>query len=235
MWHYAVSLQLMIIRRAEEQDLSFLTTAVLEAEKSGTDVLTYTTLFGLEESRAAITIAQMLEEDIEGQELSLSGFLLAEEEGRYAGAVSAWIEGSGGQPSPFLKSGLMYHILGKEKMGMVSRYAEMIEQLHIPRRASCLQIECVYVSPEFRGRGIAARLIRAHIRSCMERQLSFGDVEIQLMLDNKSALSAYSNLGFEITLQKKCVLPGVTEVFPSSSRILMTLPQSNAVIISSEP
>lgn len=225
----------MIIRRAEEQDIGFLTTAVLEAEKSGSNVLSYSTLFGLNESQAATAVAQMLEEDIEGQELSLSGFLLAEEEGRYAGAVSAWIEGRDGQPSSFLKSGLMYHILGKEKMSMVSRYAGMIEQLHIPRRASCMQIECVYVSPEFRGRGIAARLIRAHIRACMERQISFADVEIQLMLDNKSALSAYSNLGFEITLQKECVLPGVKEVFPSSSRILMTMPHSTAVINSSEP
>ncbi len=85
-----------IFRQATIKDVPFLVDTIIAAEKSGTDIFTYSTIFGLTEEEARKYIAAMFLEEIDGCELSISSFLLAESNGHIAAAIGAWIEGNEG-------------------------------------------------------------------------------------------------------------------------------------------
>ena len=97
----------LIFRNATITDVPFIVTAIIEAEKSGTDKLSYSTIFGLTEEEVRSYLQEMLYEEIDGCELSISSFIIAEYNGQPAGALSAWIEGKDGIPSAILKGNLL--------------------------------------------------------------------------------------------------------------------------------
>ena len=78
-----------IFRNATINDVPFLVDTIIEAEKSGTDILTYSTVFGLSEDETRKYMADMLLEEVDGCELSISSFLVAENEGQVVAAVGA--------------------------------------------------------------------------------------------------------------------------------------------------
>ena len=61
-----------IIRSATIDDISFLVETIIEAEKSGTDRLSYSTVFGLSNEDTHKYLNDMLKEEIDGCELSVS-------------------------------------------------------------------------------------------------------------------------------------------------------------------
>jgi hypothetical protein len=75
------------IRRAVATDIPFLVDVIISAERSGTDKLSYSTLFDLPEAHVRRLLAEMLAEDVTGQELCVSGFLIAEVLHECAGAA----------------------------------------------------------------------------------------------------------------------------------------------------
>ena len=82
-----------ILREATLSDIPFLTEAVIAAEKSNSDKLSYSTLFNVSEDKARELIMSMFDEEIEGCELSIDSFLIAEYNGFPAATFGAWIEG----------------------------------------------------------------------------------------------------------------------------------------------
>ena len=103
-----------IYRNATIHDIPFLVNTIIEAEKSGTNILTYTSIFGIPEEQARIYLADMLLEEIDNCELSISSFLLAEFEGKVIAAVAAWIEAIEGTPSSTLKGNLLKYVLPRK-------------------------------------------------------------------------------------------------------------------------
>ena len=80
----------------------------------GTEILSYSTVFGLTELEVKNYLKQMLAEEVENSELSVSSFLVAEKDGVVAAALSAWIEGFGGMSSSMLKGNLLTYFLPKQ-------------------------------------------------------------------------------------------------------------------------
>ena len=78
-----------ILRPATIYDAPFLAETIIEAEKSGTDKLSYSTIFGLTEDEVHKYLIDILEEEIDGCELSISSFTIAESKGKVAAALSA--------------------------------------------------------------------------------------------------------------------------------------------------
>jgi N-acetylglutamate synthase-like GNAT family acetyltransferase len=95
------------IRRATINDIPFLTKSIIEAEMSGTDVLSYATIFGLNYTEITTFISEMLSEEIDDCEMSISSFLIAEINGQTAAALSGWLENANGIPSAVLKGNLL--------------------------------------------------------------------------------------------------------------------------------
>ena len=209
------------IRKAVEADIHFLVDGIIDAEKSGTDRLSYCRIFNIAESELRALLMDVLAEDITGQELCVSGFLIAETEGELAGAVCSWVEGAEGKPSTILKGNVLFHLMGRERIASASANLKLVEQLSLGRMSGALQLESVYVPAQFRGRGICGRLLAAHQHAARRDYPGVDKAQILLAKTNDRAYKAYEKSGFLIAAERQSQDPRILELLPASSRILM--------------
>ncbi|MCF8381826.1 MAG: GNAT family N-acetyltransferase [Bacteroidales bacterium] len=210
-----------LIRQATANDIPFLVDTIIEAEKSGTSTLTYTTIFGLSETDAREYIIKMLEEEIDGCELSVSGFILAEKDGQIAGAVGAWVEGSEGTPSAILKGNLLAYVLPSSCLKRASRLNNIIRDLHIEYVTGSIQIGLVYVALEARGKGLVSALIDYKIDLLKKKFPKTNKAYIQVFGNNLPAIRAYEKASFKIVFQKKASYSETAEFMPDIIKVLM--------------
>lgn len=209
------------IRKAQESDIQFLIETIIEAEKSGTDKNAYCTLFSLNEDEFKNILKEILLEDIQGQELCISDFLIAEVDGRYAGACCGWIEAKEGNTSASLKTNILYHFLGEERIQKAIPKLKIIEDIQFEKEAGCLQLECVYVKSEFRGQGIVQQLFSAHFKKNKQKFPEFKKAQIILAKTNDTAYKAYFKWGFQLKAEKFSESAEILRFLPANSRILM--------------
>jgi ribosomal protein S18 acetylase RimI-like enzyme len=211
------------LRRATEADVDFIVKAIIGAEKSGTDKLPYATVFGISEPQVEEILKNAVLEDIPGNELCISGFMIACIDEVPSGAVCSWIEGADDMPSAILKANILYHFLGSDLLERASQNSKLIDQLYIPRETGTLQIESVFVSNKFRGLGISNKLILEQIKETLLNEPDLTKVQIQLAATNESALHSYLKLGFKSAVTKKCEDAKILELLPSDTKIMMEL------------
>jgi ribosomal protein S18 acetylase RimI-like enzyme len=208
------------IQQATATDKEFIIESILEAEKSGTSLLSYSAIFNLSEKEFIGTLNNILDEDITGQELCLSGFLIAKVEGKNASAICSWVEGEVGQ-SNMLKANTLMYFIGKEKFIAASESIMLLDEVSIPREEGAIQLECIYTKKEFRGLGLSKKLIAEHIAVHKKRRPDINKAQIILMANNDSAVSAYEKAGFHIAIKKKANNPNVSNLLPGNSKLLM--------------
>lgn len=214
---------MITFRTAIEADVDFITEAITEAEKSGTEILSYARIFDLSNEQATALIKNAVLENIPGQELCLSGFIIAEINGEPAGAVCSWIEAEDDIPSSVLKANVLYYFLGKNATTQATKTSEILDTLFIPRDPGTLQIESVYVRNKFRGLGVSKELILEHIKQNISNGKNFSKVQVQLAETNQAAKSAYQKLGFMVHTRKNCTSADVLKYLPSGTKIMMEL------------
>lgn len=211
------------IRNATLGDIPFLVETIIEAEKSGTPILSYTTIFGLIEEDVKKYIALMLEEEIDGCELSISAFLLAEFRGETIGAVCAWVEGLEGVSSTILKGNLLRFTLPQHCFESISLLNHLIRELHIDYIADTIQIGLVYVAEKARGQGLVQKLLSKKIEQLKQANLKINDAYVQVFGHNFAAIKSYEKLGFETIEYKIARNKEITNYLPSDSKLLMKL------------
>ena len=214
-------------RNATPADIPFLVETILEAEKSGTEILSYSTIFGLDESDVKRIIASMLEEGVDGCELSVSSFFLAESDGISVGAVCAWIEGVDGVPSSILKGNLLRYSLPKESLDSAQSINYLIKELHIEYFPNSIQVGLVYVKEEARGQGLVRQLIKHKIAELKLLKPQIEDVYVQVFGHNIPAIRAYEKLGFQTINLKSSNVEEIKYYLPSATKILMKLFKTN--------
>lgn len=214
---------MITFRRANEQDIDFIIEAVIAAEKSGTDRLSYASIFGLELPKVTELLKNAILEDIPGQELALSEFIIAYIDNELAGTVCAWIEAAEGVSSAVLKANVLFYFLGAETIAIAAEKSKLIEPLNIPREAGTLQIESVYVRNKFRGLGVSNKLISEHIKDVLHLGDPVTKVQIHVAASNETAKRSYEKLGFVTKISKTCPDNKVLEFLPSDTRIMMEL------------
>lgn len=212
------------VRRAAEGDIPFLVDCIIAAEKSGTDKVSYCNIFGLSEAEFRGMLAEILEEDVPGQELCVSGFLVAELGGRAAGAICSWIEGTGSKASTLIKGNLLMHFIGRERIAAAAPNLKLMETLSLPRAPGALQLESVYVGAGHRGQGICARLLDEHQALARRDHPAVPRAQIILAKGNGAALAAYERAGFAITEERSSPDPRVLDLLPAASKVLMERP-----------
>jgi ribosomal protein S18 acetylase RimI-like enzyme len=219
--------EVLEIRRATEGDVPFLVEAICEAEKSGTEILSYSRIFDLPEDDVRALLRKALVEDLVGQELCISGFLVVEMAGAAVAACCAWVEGVDGIPSAILKANLLVHFLKPERLRAAERHFKKLDGLTLPREVGAIQIESVYVKERARGRGLAGRLIARHFE---EHRPSATAKKAQVILaaTNRSARIAYENLGFFVALERASDDEALRTLVPATRKILMETPLAGA-------
>lgn len=206
---------------ATPNDIDFITRAVFNAVKSGTNVLTYGTLFEKSEEELLPLFKEMIAEDVEGQELWLSGFLIAKDsDGTPMATCCAWVEGDEG-PSSMLTAQLISFTMGIKTYQKALEKHEIIESMRVDREEGTLQIEHVYTDPNYRGKGLAAQVIEKQIEIQKNWKPTLKKAQIILFKTNQNAVNAYSKMGFEAVKEKVSQHPKILTYFPADTRVLM--------------
>ena len=209
------------IRNATINDVPFLVETIIEAEKSGTDKLSYITVFGLTEEDSRKYIADMLLEEVDGCELSISSFLIAEKNGQIAAAIAAWIEGIEGVPSTVLKGNLLNFTLPKESIDKAMLLNQTLRDLHIEYISDTMQLGLVYVSPAFRGLNLVRLLIDEKISQLHKINSNVTEMHVQVFGNNLSAIRAYAKVNFKVVMIKESSNKEIIHYLPSNKKILM--------------
>lgn len=211
-----------IIRRAKESDYAFLAEAILKADIGTTGTNTsYAALFGLSYEQARDAITAMMPEEVEGCEFSPFHFLVAEFNGEPVACVSAWIEGLDGVSSWMARSALMQHYYPKGALDFVQSKKHITDKMMVHRTEGTMQIESVFVSDKHRGKGLAAKLIKAHVAKFLLQQYPVSQAELMTYIENKTAIHTYEKIGFNIKDRTQYDDPDVLHYFPGTGMVLM--------------
>ena len=211
----------LLLRPASVDDIPFLVETIIEAEQSGSDILTYSTIFGLSTSETKKYIGQMLAEEVDGCELSISSFLLATKKGKQIAAVAAWVEGFTGIPSSVIKGNLLISSLPRAAILNSLRSSSIIHDLHIANIENTIQIGSVYVSESFRGKNLVDILINQKIACLQQLNTNPDAAYVQVYGNNIIAIKAYEKIGFKIVAKKISKNTKATVFVPSDTKILM--------------
>jgi len=212
----------IIVRRATMDDVDFIVDTIVAAEKSGTNNFGLAKLFEVTEDEMRGYIKCMLEEEVDGCELSLSSFIVAEYEGEAVAAFGGWIEGRNEDemPSALLKANLINYYLPKENIMASMAKSDIVQPLQIDREEGTYQLEYSYTKPEYRGLGIMNKIIYKHI-SEYQQVMGGGKIQVHVFENNSQAIHTYERCGFSISKRYESNDSRVLNYFPYNVELLM--------------
>lgn len=211
----------IIIRPAKLSDAEFIANTIVEAEKSNTDKLGTANCFEITEEEYKQYVVQMLEEEIDGCEISLSSFLVAEYEGEPVAASAGWIEcdNEDEMPSALIKSNLYRYFLPKENLLKGARKSDIIKGIQIDREPGTYQLENSFTKAEFRGHHIRRMLEKAHMDRALEKGVK--KIQTHVFLNNESSMVGCQNNGFTVVKQFASTHPLTKELYPGDTIVLL--------------
>lgn len=208
------------IRRAGPDDLHFVVSAILEAERSGSGASAYERVFDLSPAEVRGLVQAMVEQGLEGSELSCGSFWLSLERGAPVAGLAAWVEASDGPGSALLRAAALADVLGRERWQAAGPRLRALRDVDIAREPGTLQIESVYTVPERRGRGEVSALVERAIEDCRARAAHVRRAQILSVVENAASARAFARAGFRETRRVTSSAPEVRALFPGSGRIL---------------
>ena len=209
-----------VIRRATFNDIDFLVTTIVEAEKSSTNNLGLANLFGVTEELRKYLKA-ILEEEVDGCELSISSFIVAEYQGTTVSAKGGWLEGNNEdrQPSAVLKSNLFSFHFPMEKILNAKNKWEIIKDIQIEREWGTYQWEYAYTVPDHRGNHLVPRINERHIQQAKE--LGAKKIQGHVFANNEKSLRAYMRSGFNVVRSFTSSNPLTKVYYPDDTILLL--------------
>ncbi len=211
-----------LIRNAVIKDIPFVVDVVIAAEKGMSDKLSYSTLFNLSENEVKDLIIKMFEEEVDGCELSLSSFLVAEYQGEAVAASGAWIEGFNGvMSSQILKSNLISYVFKKESIEYLKTKSYLVKDILIPREPQTLQFEYMHITDKHLGKGLDVELIRKNEEYALAKYPDLQKAQCQLFKNNIFAIKMASKKGFKIIKSYKSGNSEILEYLSFNEKILM--------------
>lgn len=210
-----------IIRKATLDDVDFLVTTIIEAEKSSTNNLGLANYFEVTEEELRQYLKDILEEDIDGCELSVSSFIVAEYEGQVVSTRGGWLEGHNEdeQPSAVLKSNLIQFHFPMEKVLNAQKKWEIVKDIQVEREWGTYQWEYSYTVPEHRGHHLVPRINEMHIQQAKE--LCAKKIQGHVFANNIKSLKAYERSGFEVVKRYTSSHPLTKEYYPDDTILLL--------------
>jgi ribosomal protein S18 acetylase RimI-like enzyme len=210
------------IRQATIKDADFLADAIISAEKSMTDRLGLATIFELSAEELKKLIIQMLEEEIDGCEFSISSFFVACYNEEPVAALGGWLEGYfDDMPSSLLKSNLIGYTFPKENIFKMHDKSKIIEDIQIEREMETYQLEYTYVKEEHRGNQLVQKLMKRHFEYAKQLDANVLKVFIQSFENNPAAIKAYEKSGFKIVKHYVSNNPDIFNYMPFNVKLLM--------------
>ena len=213
-----------IFREARVEDIPFLVDVIIEAEKSGTDNIGLAKTFDIDESELRKYLTQILEEEIDGCEFSVSSFFVAEYEGLPVAALGGWIEGNNEDnlPSAILKANLLGYVVPREKFSHLYKSQDIIKDIQYEREMHTHQLEYSYVKPEHQGKFLVYALLEGVLEKAKLQDGTVKKSYVQIFENNITALTVYRMLGYDkIVKRLESKHPEVLNYFPYHVKLVL--------------
>lgn len=124
--------------------------------------------------------------------------------------------------SSTIKANLFSHILPIDNIRYMHQYISVLKELHHERKHQTLQIEYVYVNPEYRGQHLSEKIISRHIEYAKSIYPGLNEVYVQLFNTNINAKAAYEYLGFLLNkVSNNITYNDITKKFPGNIKLEM--------------
>lgn len=211
----------LIIREAKLSDAAFIAETIVEAEKSGTDRLGSANYFEITEEEYKNYLVQMLEEEVDGCEISLSSFVVAEYDGEPVAARGGWLEcdNEDAMPSALLKANLFGFVLPKEKLLKGQAKYEIVKDIQIDREPGTYQLENSFTKADFRGNHIMGKLDAYHIDIAIAKGVK--KIQAHVFQNNKQSMLACERSGFQIVKYYTSTHPLTKQMYPDDTMVLL--------------
>ena len=212
-----------IFREAKVEDIPFLVEVIIEAEKSGSDTIGLAKTFDIDEPDLRKYLTQILAEEIDGCEFSVSSFYVAEYDGFPVAAVGAWIEGENEDslPSTILKANLLSYVLPREKFSRLFKISEIIKDIQIERKMHTLQFEYSFVKPEHQGRFLFYDLDKKIIAKVKFQNNTVKKAYAQILESNITAIKLSQIMGYKIVARFESKHPEILNYLPCNVKLLL--------------
>lgn len=212
-----------LLRRANIGDIYFLSKVIIEAEKSGSEIIGLAKLSNLTENELHNFLIQILNEEIEGCEFSCNSFVIAEFDGESVAAFGGWIENENEdeQSSSILKSNLIGFVFPKEKIMELKKSQEIVKDILINREPHSHQLEYAYVDVKHRGNGLTNKMIDELLKIAKKKNANLKKSQVQVFGNNISAINAYNRAGYNEVERKKSNHPLILEYLPCNVKIIL--------------
>lgn len=208
--------------KATIKDIPFIVETIIEAEKSGTDRLSYSTIFGLNEEEVKFYLSEMLMEEADGcGELSLSSYIIAKEKNNFIAASSAWIEGAEGMPTSILKGNLLNFVLPKKTMEKALKLQPMLNDLHFDYKSNSIFMGAGYVRNEYRGNNMLMILKKKNIDFILNKNPEIKEAYVDIFSCNTPAIRTNEKMGFKIIKTKQSNNNDILDYLPSNKKLLL--------------
>lgn len=211
------------IRQATFEDIDFIIETIIEADKGGTNIISACNILNISEQKYKKILTNILTENIEGQEYSLSGFLKAEIDSKPVGALGSWIEGAAGVSSYILYSNILLNYLEREKIQEVLSKFKITREVSFKREEGAIQFEYGYVKEEFRRRGIYTRLMIESLKKHYLENKSIHKTQGICYRNNYKSVNAALKLGFNIAESKISENEELKKIFPYNEKVLLEM------------
>ena len=216
----------LIVRNATPLDIDFIVETIIEADKSGTTICSMCNILIISETEYRKILTEILfKEDVEGQEFSLSGFLIAEFRGESIGALGSWVEAASGVPSHLLLSTLLLHYIGREKIPLILANFRLTKELSFKRDERTVQLEYGYVKKEFRRKGVYTKLMIESIKKNYLPDHSVSKAQGICFKKNIPSLNSAVKLGFHEVESKISENEQLKKIFPYNEKVLVEMNQ----------
>lgn len=211
----------LTIRKATLNDIDFIVTTIIEAEKSSTNKIGPANYFGISEVDFRQYIKKMLEEEVDGCEFSISSFVVAEYDGEVVSAKGGWMEGQNEEelPSSILKANLFAYIIPQENLRIGKSRGEIVKDILIEREKNAYQFEYAYTVPHFRGYHIMNLLDSYHEE--LARKLGAKKIQRHVCKCNEKSLKVCARGGFRVVKVFSSGNPWVKEYYPDDTMLLL--------------
>ncbi len=212
-----------LFRKATQDDVDFIIEAIIEAEKSGTEVISLCKLLDINENELKIILKNILEEGNAWNEWNISNYLICTVNNKYAGTGSYWIEPSNAGLEIYSNANFFFDYIPREKLLHAQKFFYLIRDFHIERKPETLQIENTYVRNEFRGQGLIGKIINQQILETKKINTHVNNVQIRLIKTNDKALRAYEKIGFKVVYEISIDEIEAKLILPANTRVLMEM------------
>lgn len=211
------------VREATVDDIDFIIEAIVESEKSSSNIISSCNVFGLSEEKFKEIIRKVLCENVPNYDYYLSGFIVAEKNGEYIGALGSWVEAADETPSGIIKATILFQYLDKDKMKEISKNTRVVKGLTISREPLTIQLEHGYTREAYRRQGVFTRLIKENILRNIKEHNKIEKVQGALFKANFKSYNAHIKLGFDVVEEKHVDDSEIFKFFPFDTKVLLEL------------